>query len=58
MTIKAGGIEIGSATANDGGAFSVQVSTIGLPTGAHALEAGSAMGVIVVGGGTALQAAP
>ena len=46
----AGAIEIGTATANDGGAFSVTISVLGLPSGAHSLEANDAMGVIVIGG--------
>ena len=54
----AGAIEIGSATANSGGAFSVNISVIGLPSGAHSLEANGAMGVIVIGGASALQQAP
>ena len=58
ITITAGGIEVGSATASSGGAFSVQISTIGLPSGAHALMANDAMNVIVIGGGSALQSAP
>ena len=54
----AGAIEVGTATANDGGAFSVTISVLGLPSGAHSLEANDAMGVIVIGGATDLQAAP
>ena len=54
----AGAIEVGTATANDGGAFSVTISVLGLPSGAHSLEANDAMGVIVIGGASALQAAP
>ena len=56
--IAAGAIEVGTATANDGGAFSVTISVLGLPSGAHSLEANDAMGVIVIGGATDLQAAP
>ena len=56
--IAAGAIEVGTATANDGGAFSVTISVLGLPSGAHSLEANDAMGVIVIGGASALQAAP
>ena len=56
--IAAGAIEVGTATANDGGAFSVTISVLGLPSGAHSLEATDAMGVIVIGGATDLQAAP
>ena len=40
------------------GAFSVTISVLGLPSGAHSLEANDAMGVIVIGGATDLQAAP
>ena len=54
----AGAIEIGTATANSGGAFSVTISVLGLPSGAHLLEANDAVGVIVIGGATDLQAAP
>ena len=56
--IAAGAIEVGTATANSGGAFSVTISVLGLPSGAHSLEANDAMGVIVIGGASALQAAP
>ena len=56
--IAAGAIEVGTATANSGGAFSVTISVLGLPSGAHSLEANDAMGVIVIGGATDLQAAP
>ena len=54
----AGAIEIGTATANSGGAFSVSINVTGLPSGAHSLEANDAMGVIVIGGASALQQAP
>jgi len=54
----AGAIEIGTATANSGGAFSVSINVTGLPSGAHLLEANDAMGVIVIGGASALQQAP
>ena len=54
----AGAIEIGTTTANSGGAFSVSISVLGLPSGAHLLEANDAMGVIVIGGASALQQAP
>ena len=54
----AGAIEIGTDTANSGGAFSVSISVLGLPSGAHLLEANDAMGVIVIGGASALQQAP
>ena len=50
----AGAIEIGTATANSGGAFSVSINVTGLPSGAHLLEANDAMGVIVIGGASAL----
>ncbi len=54
----AGAIEIGTATANSGGAFSVSINVTGLPSGAHSLEANDAMGVIIIGGASALQQAP
>ena len=56
--VAAGAIEIGTATANSGGAFSVSINVTGLPSGAHSLEANDAMGVIVIGGASALQQAP
>ena len=63
VSIQANGVEITTATANANGAFSVEISTVGLPTGAHTLsgegDGGSnAVGVLVIGGSGGLQSSP
>ena len=63
VSILANGVEIATATANENGAFSIEISTVGLPNGAHTLsseggDGSNAVGVLVIGGSGGLQSSP